>query len=107
MEQNRRVARRCRIAGRGAAEGEDSLILEKELTLFRKEQTEPGEVDLLLVGFDLREIGVVGEVGGQVPGNAVFHVEPDVTGDVVGNPGRGDAIGRQARDGVRLDFEAL
>ncbi len=36
---------------------------EEELALFRKRQAEPRQVDLRLVGLDLREIGVVGEVG--------------------------------------------
>src|SRR3970282_1108634 len=97
VEQDRRVARPRRVAGRRTAEGERPLILEKELTLFWKEQADPCEVHLLLVGLDLRKIGVVGEISGQVPGEAIFHVEPDVTTDVVRNPRRGAVIGRQGR----------
>ena len=41
-----------------AAERERPLVREEELPLFRKEQAEPRQVDLLLVGFDLREVGV-------------------------------------------------
>ena len=42
-----------------AAEGERALVLEEELALLGKEQAEAREVDLLLVGLDLREVGVV------------------------------------------------
>ena len=61
--------------GRRPAEGERALVLEKELALLGKEQAEAREVDLLLVGLDLREVGVVGEVGRQVLRDAVLHVE--------------------------------
>ncbi|MFN7983546.1 MAG: hypothetical protein U0Q11_17000 [Vicinamibacterales bacterium] len=66
-EQQRR--QRIVIARRRfrAAEIEDALSFEKELALFRKEQREPGEVHLLFIDFDLREVGVVGEVRGQAP----------------------------------------
>ena len=70
VEQNRRVA----AAARGhAAEAEQAPVLEEELALLRKEQAEARQVDLLLVGFDLREVGVVGEVGRQVLRHAVLR----------------------------------
>ena len=40
------------------AELERGGVLEEERTLFREEQVEPRQVDLLLVGLDLREVGV-------------------------------------------------
>ena len=63
---------------RHAAERERALVLEEELALLRKEQTEPRQVDLLLVGFDLREVGVDGQVGGEALRDGVFHVEAGV-----------------------------
>ena len=66
-----------------AAERERVAVLEKELALLGEEQAEPRQVDLLLVGLDLREIGVVGEVRGQVLRDAVLHVEPHVAVEVV------------------------
>jgi hypothetical protein len=71
--------------GVAAAEPEQPAVLEEELALFRKEQAEPGEVDLLLVGFRLREIRVVGEVGGQVLGQAILHVDAEVRIRLVGD----------------------
>ena len=40
--------------------------LEEEVALLGEEQAEPRQVDLLLVDLDLREVGVDGEVGGEV-----------------------------------------
>src|SRR5216683_7029278 len=57
------------------AELEDAGILEKEVAFFRKQQAEACEVHLLLVGLDLREVGVDREVPGQAAGDAVFRVE--------------------------------
>ena len=71
---------RGKAGARPAREGEDALALEKEVALLGKEQVEPRQVDLLLVLFDLREIGVVREVGGQALGDAVLHVDADVAG---------------------------
>ena len=45
-----------------AAKSKGCGIFEKELTFFRKEQAETREVHLLLVGLDLRKVGVVGGV---------------------------------------------
>src|SRR5262245_38816106 len=47
------------------AELEDAGVLEEEVALLGKQQVEPREVDLLLVGLDLREIGVDREVPRQ------------------------------------------
>ena len=79
-----RTARACRLrvaaaaaaTPAAAAERERALVLEEELALLREEQAEAREVDLLLVGFDLREVGVVGEVGRQALRDAALRVEP-------------------------------
>ena len=47
---------------------EHAAPFEEEVALLGKEQAEAREVDLLLVDLDLREVGVDGEVGGQVRG---------------------------------------
>ena len=66
-EQIRRVAAAGREPGAGAAgEREDAEALEKEVALLGEEQVEARQVDLLLVDFDLREVGVDGQVRGQV-----------------------------------------
>ena len=84
VEQHRRVAGAGVLPGRDdAAEGERALVLEEELALLGKEQAEPRQVDLLLVGLDLGEVGVVGEVRGQALRHAVLHVDADVAAEVV------------------------
>ena len=47
------------------AEVEDAGVLEEELALLREEQAELRQVDLLLVGFGLREVGIDGDVERQ------------------------------------------
>ena len=64
VEQDRRVGRTStRTATAGTAEDEGPLVLEEELPLLGEEQAEASEVDLLLIGFDLREVGIDREVG--------------------------------------------
>ena len=53
-------------------------VLQEEVALLGKEQAEAGQVHLLLVDFDLREVGVVGDVEVHAAGDAVFQVEADV-----------------------------
>ena len=48
-----------------SAERENALSFEEELPLLGKEQAEARQVHLLLVVFDLREVGVVGEIGDE------------------------------------------
>jgi hypothetical protein len=77
VEQVRRVAPAAGLpaaAGPAAAEVEDAAALEEEVALLREEQAEARQVDLLLVDLDLREVGVDGEVGRQVGGDAVLEV---------------------------------
>src|SRR5439155_13258166 len=68
------LLRRAELKGRG--------VLEKKRPLFREEEIEARKVHLLLIGLDLREIGIDGEVGGQIRLNSPFHVEPDLTGPI-------------------------
>ena len=53
-------------------------ILEEERALLGEKQREPRQVDLLFVGFDLREIGVHRQVERQLRAHAPFDVEADV-----------------------------
>ena len=80
-EEKRREAGTARARTRArtrAAEVEDPLPLQEELALFRKEQREACQVHLLFVDFDLGEIGVVGEISGQVLRQAVLQIEAGV-----------------------------
>ena len=103
VKQDRHIAP-CRreAAGRNAAKGKQSLVLEKELALLREEHAEPRQVDLLLVGLDLRKVGVVGEVRGEILRQPVLRVEPDVPGEIVRDGRRAHAIGREAGNRVGL-----
>ena len=61
----RTEAARLALVARDVAKIEDAGVLEKELALLREEQTELGEIDLLFVGFGLREVGVDGGIEGK------------------------------------------
>ena len=87
VEERRRIARAPNTLSRlqdargseaAACELEDAAPLEEELPLLREEQVEAGEVHLLLVHLDLGEVGVVGEVRGEAPGNAVLQIDADL-----------------------------
>ena len=60
------------------AELERRGVLEEERPLLREEQIEARQVDLLFVGFDLREVGVVGGVERQVRTDSPLQVDADV-----------------------------
>ena len=94
----------ARVAGR-AAEVEDAAAFEEELPLLRKEQVEPRQVELRLVGLHLREVGVVGEVRGQVLRQAVLDVDAAVAGALVHDLLRRIEGAVDRPDGVRLDLE--
>ena len=66
--------RRCR-PGR---EAELAGVLDEEVALFGKEQAEARQVHLLLVDFDLREIGVIGRVERQRRREAVLDIHAAV-----------------------------
>ena len=59
------------------AEAEELLALEEELALLGILQREPRQVDLLLVVFHLREVGVVGEVGDVALGGGPLRVDAE------------------------------
>ena len=91
-------------SGADAAPGEveDAASLQKELPFLGKEEAEARQVHLLLVDLDLREVGVVGEVGRQVLRDAHFHVEPEIAVTRAGH----ERVGlRKVTDGVRLDLD--
>ena len=76
----------------GDAELEDRRVLEEERALLREEQIEPREVHLLLVGFDLREVGVDREVGGEVRTHSPLHVDADAAPLFVELIGRSNGV---------------
>ena len=88
-------------AGIAGAELEDAGVLEEEVALLREEQVEARQVDLLLVGLDLREVGVDGEVPRQSRRHAVLHVEAGVV--VLVERHAGELV--QVRERVRLDAD--
>ena len=105
VEQDRGAAPATEQAGPGAPEGEQPLIFEEELALLGEEEAETREVDLLLVRFHLREVGVEGHVSHQVLGDPVLHVEPDVSINGVRHGGRGHAIAREVAGHERFQLE--
>ncbi len=65
-------------AAPAAAEVEDAAPFEEEVALLGEEEGEAREVHLLLVDLHLREVGVHGEVGGEVRRDRVLHVAADL-----------------------------
>ena len=65
---------RSRVAG-NVAEVEDAGVLEEELALLGEEQAELREIDLLLVGFGLREVGIDRRIEGQRRRDAGLEVD--------------------------------
>jgi hypothetical protein len=84
-------------------ERKDALVFKEEIALFRKEEIEARQVYLLLVGLNLGEIGVGGEVPYQPVGHAVLHVH--ATLGIAGHRTCRDAAA--AREHVRLDPQIL
>ena len=64
---------------------EGAGVLEEERALLGEEKIEAGQVDLLLVGLDLGEVGVIGEIGRQ----ARRHPELGVGAELGRGVGRG------------------
>ena len=110
VEHRRRIRglRRAHLrAGATAGEIEHAAALEKEVTLLGKEQAESREVDLLLVDLHLREVGVDGEVGGQVRRDAVLHIAANIAIEVVLDRRGSQLVGGQPRNCVGLELEVL
>ena len=78
VEQDRGVGPCVLACGRDPTERERALVLEEELALLREEQAEARQVDLRFVGLDLREVGVVREVGAQALRQPVLQIEAHV-----------------------------
>ena len=70
-----------------------------------REQAEPCQVHLLLIHLDLREIGVVGEVGREVLRQAILDIDPEVSVALVRDERHGVDIGGQRADRIRFDLE--
>src|SRR5438552_352105 len=64
------------------ADVEQPARLQEELPLLRKESRESGEIDYLLVGLDLREVGVDCEIGSQRRRYREFGIDPEFCGFV-------------------------
>ena len=83
-----RVAAAGGQPGAGAAgERERAGALEEEVALLGEEQVEAGQVDLLFVHLDLREVGVHRQVGGEVLGEPVLDVAADAGVGVAASSG--------------------
>ena len=59
---------------------EDARVLQEERPLLGKEQIEAVEIDLLVVHFDLGEVGVVGQVECHARCHAVLEVGAEIAG---------------------------
>ena len=68
----------CRRNRPELSEAKVAGILEEEFTLFRKQQVEPCEIDLLLVRFDLREIRVQRCIQRNARAEAIFQINSPI-----------------------------
>ena len=80
-------ARSTATGERNAPEGEGALVLEEEVAFLWEEQAEPREVHLLLVGFDLREVCVDGQLGNETLGDGILRVETRLSSEIVQDGG--------------------
>ena len=80
--RNTDTAREEQVNRLRLAELKGLRVLEEERPLLGEEDREPGQVDLLLVGLDLREVGVDRRVERQVGAHAPLDVQPDITREV-------------------------
>ena len=65
------------VIARGVTNIKNAGVLEKELALLREELAELRQVDLLLVGFDLREIRIDRQVHREMSRQSVRRIQPD------------------------------
>jgi len=79
-EEHLHERRLARVALR-QTELEDAGVLQEELALLGEEEGEAGEVDLLLVGLDLGEVGVEREIEREAARDPPLEVEAQL--DVV------------------------
>ena len=93
-----RAGRRRRTSGghRRRSERECACTLEEEFALFGEHEVEPRQVHLRFVFLDLREIGVVREIGGKAFGDSVLDVEPGILFELIAHLRRRDSVGGQS-----------
>src|SRR5262249_36588 len=103
IEKNRNLVRGGKIIS--GAKLEQALVFEKELAFLWKEQTEPREIDLLLVGFDLCEIRIERNVGRQVLRQPIFHIEANISFGFVVEFRYGRGVAREAADSIWLHLD--
>ena len=88
-----------------AGERERAGAFEEEVALLGEEQVEAGEVDLLFVDLDLGEVGVDGQVGGEVLGQPVLEVAADPPLEVPLRRRHDGPVGGEPAEGVRLQLD--
>ncbi len=64
--------------GAPCPDGEEARVLEEERALLGKQQREAGQVDLLVVDLDLREVGVHRHVQGEALGDLHLGLAPEL-----------------------------
>src|SRR5205807_4934316 len=74
------------------AKVEQAARFEEELALFGEEERKSGEVDHLLVGFHLREVGVDGDVRRQRRRGAELGVYPALAAEITARCLPADAV---------------
>src|SRR6266487_3022705 len=74
------------------AEVDQAARFEEELALFGEEKRKSGEVDHLLVGFHLREVGIDGDVRGQRRRDAELGVDPALAAEITARCLPADAV---------------
>ena len=89
-------AREEQIDGPRLSQLEELRVLEEERALLGKEQREPRQVDLLLVGLDLREVGVDRDIERQVGAHAPLDVETHVAGSTTVSVRERRVVGHRA-----------
>ena len=68
------------LSGRSKSEG--AGVLQKKVPFLRKKEWEAGQIDLLVIDFDLGEVGVDGDIQGHGRVDSVFDVETNIVPEV-------------------------
>src|SRR5690606_8543483 len=86
---------------------EEARALQEELAFLGKEQVEPGEVELHVVGLDLSEVGIDGQVEREARREAVLEVDAEVARHVHTRRRARRIVPNllRTRDHVRLDLD--